>query len=60
VAIKTVVEGLSTSPVSWNTGGRPSKRDIVKNPPRQISQLGSSTWESNVPGKAPITGKGQK
>lgn len=58
--MKSNFKGVATSPLTWNTGGRPSKRDIVKNPARQPSNLGQSTWESKRPGKAPISGKGMK
>jgi hypothetical protein len=58
--VVTKFKGVSTSAMSWNSGGRPSKRDMVKNPPRQPSQLGKETWESSRPSKVAIEGKGQK
>ena len=56
MAIKSTLKGVSTSPIGWNTGGRPSQRDIVKNPPRQPGHLGKETWENSRPGKTSIKG----
>lgn len=44
---KTNVQGLQ---------GRPSAKSVVKNPPRQPSQLGKNTWLSKRPGKVSIKG----
>ena len=59
MAIKSVVSKLETSPQRWNTGGRPSKRDIVKNPPRQIDKLGECYFTEHRSAKVSIKG-GQK
>lgn len=40
--------------------GHPSKKNIVKHGPSQVSQLGSTNWASERPSKASVSGKGQK
>ena len=57
--IKGSPGGLGLSKPSTNAQGvqgRPSKRSIISNPPRQPSQLGKSTWLTKRRGRVSVKG----
>ena len=57
--METKFKGVSTSKCSWGEKVHPASRDIVKNPPKQPSQLGRETWSNSRSSKVAIKG-GQK
>lgn len=59
--MKTKFKGCDPSPLSWNEGGRPSSKDIVKHhKAANIKSLGYTNFTSERASKVGIKGKGQK
>ena len=58
--MKTTFKKADTSPLSWNEGGRPTSKDIVKHHKMyHVKDLGYSNFTTDRPGKQSVTGKGQ-